>query len=162
MQKIGFGGGCHWCTEAVFNNLAGVQNVLQGWISTAQIDADTLSEAVIVQYNPDLIELDTLIEIHLLTHSSTANHSKRGKYRSAIYTFCTETESLSKEILEQKQALFEKPIITKVYPFKSFKSNKEEYLNYYEKNKTGAFCQRYIAPKLKLLLTKYPSHSLST
>ena len=158
MQKIGFGGGCHWCTEAVFSALIGVQKVAQGWISSSAPDAGSFSEAVVVKFDPDQIPLHILIEIHLLTHSATANHSKRGKYRSAIYTFSEDMQSICEEILEDKQALFEKPLITKVYPFKSFKLNKEEYLNYYRKNREGIFCQRYIEPKLQLLLEMYGSY----
>ena len=156
MQKIGFGGGCHWCTEAVFSALAGVETVLQGWISSAK--AIELSEAVIVKFDPQVIPLEVLIEIHLFTHSSTASHSMRGKYRSAIYTFDEESQKISEQILLQKQTLFEKPLVTKVYPFKNFQLNKEQYLNYYEKNSSGAFCQRYIEPKLQLLLQKYTQH----
>jgi peptide-methionine (S)-S-oxide reductase len=154
-NKIGFGGGCHWCTEAVFSPLKGVEKVVQGWISSTDADAGSFSEAVIVRYNPEQIPLHVLIEIHLHTHSSTANHSKRGKYRSAIYTFCDEAKRACEEILLQKQVLFEKPLITKVYPFKSFQKNREEYLNYYQKYQNGAFCQRYIVPKLRLLLKQY-------
>jgi peptide-methionine (S)-S-oxide reductase len=58
----------------------------------------------------------------------------------------------------QKQKLFEKQIITKVYTFKSFTLNQEKYLNYYEKNKDKSFCKTYIEPKLKLLLEKYSDY----
>jgi len=159
MRKIGFGGGCHWCTEAVFSNLLGVTSVLQGWIKSSKGDATEFSEAVIVKFDETLMPLDVLIEIHLHTHSATAQHSMRWKYRSAVYTFTQEQESQSKMILEEKQSLFEKPLVTKVYPFKSFQLNKEEYLHYYEKNASGAFCKRYIEPKLQLLLAKYNKYT---
>ena len=50
MKKIGFGGGCHWCTEAIFQALNGVESVEQGWISSLN-PYDTFSEAVIVHFN---------------------------------------------------------------------------------------------------------------
>ncbi len=159
MAKVGFGGGCHWCTEAVFSHLKGVQKVLQGWISSSHPDAITYSEAVIVKYDPAIIPLDVLIEIHLMTHSASSNHSMRSKYRSAIYTFSSRMQSECESILQQKATLFDKPPVTKVYPFKRFKLNKEEYLDYYQKNREGAFCQRYITPKLHLLLEKYADYS---
>ena len=84
MHKIGFGGGCHWCTEAVFQFLKGVTKVDQGWISSKEPNA-YFSEAILLEYNPQLISLETLVSIHLHTHSSTANHSMRVKYRSAVY-----------------------------------------------------------------------------
>ena len=55
-RKIGFGGGCHWCTEAVFMALKGVAKVEQGFIAP-EGGIDNLSEAVIVHYNAELIEL---------------------------------------------------------------------------------------------------------
>jgi len=156
MEKIALGGGCHWCTEAVFSHLNGVTNVLQGWVSSKK--AVEMSEAIIISYDPQQIPLDILIEIHLYTHSATANHSMRGKYRSAIYTFSPEQELEVEAILKEKQSLFEKKLITEIYPFKEFRKNREEYLNYYKKNSAGLFCQRYIEPKLHLLRQKYKKH----
>ncbi|WP_317040044.1 peptide-methionine (S)-S-oxide reductase [Flavobacterium tructae] len=86
MNTIGFGGGCHWCTEAVFDFFKGVTNVQQGWIKSEAPD-DTFSEAVLVDFDSRIIPLEVLIEAHLITHSSTSNHSMREKYRSAIYFF---------------------------------------------------------------------------
>ncbi|MFV8270119.1 peptide-methionine (S)-S-oxide reductase [Flavobacterium sp. GT2N3] len=56
IKKVGFGGGCHWCTEAYFQSLKGVEIVEQGWISS-KFPEDIFSEAVIVHYNPSVIPL---------------------------------------------------------------------------------------------------------
>ena len=85
-QKIAFGGGCHWCTEAVFQSIKGVLKVEQGFVASTKKNS-SFSEAVIVHFEDSKIALKTLIEIHLHTHKSTSNHSMRSKYRSAIYTF---------------------------------------------------------------------------
>ncbi len=155
MQKIAFGGGCHWCTEAIFESLRGVSKVEQGWVNSTHKDAHTFSEAVVVYFDEESIGLDILIEIHLLTHNSTSDHSMRKKYRSAIYTFSKEQEEISQVILKSKQKLFDKPLITKVYPFCSFKLNKEKFLHYYKTNPQKPFCKSYIEPKLKLILKRY-------
>ena len=76
LTKIAFGGGCHWCTEAVFQILIGVVKVQQGWVRSVK-ENDTFSEAVIVHFNAKKTDLKVLIEIHLLTHKSTSNHSMR-------------------------------------------------------------------------------------
>lgn len=86
MRKVGFGGGCHWCTEAVFQSLVGVIKVEQGFIAPLEV-RNAFSEAVVVHFNQDEIGLKNLIEIHLRTHNSTSAHSMRDKYRSAIYAF---------------------------------------------------------------------------
>ena len=155
MQKIGFGGGCHWCTEAVFESLHGVEAVLQGWISSSAKGAGSFSEAVLVSFDPNTIPLDILIEIHLLTHKSTSNHSMRSKYRSAIYTFDDVQLQETKDIMKQKATLFDKPIVTNILPFKAFKQNEEKFLHYYRQDPNRAFCQNYIEPKLQFLLKNY-------
>ncbi|CAA6826153.1 MAG: Peptide methionine sulfoxide reductase MsrA (EC [uncultured Sulfurovum sp.] len=160
-SKIALSGGCHWCTEAIFDALKGVNLVEQGWVSSEHEEASTLSEAVIVHYDEKVIELDILIEVHLLTHNATSNHAFRKKYRSAIYTFSKSQEIEAQKILKEKQALFEKPLITKVYPFHRFKLNEEQFLNYYKKDPSKPFCQSYIEPKLQMLMKRYSTLLLS-
>ena len=156
MQKqVGFGGGCHWCTEAVFLSLDGVQKVEQGWIASVQ-PQDAFSEAVIIIYDSSVINLKDLIDIHLHTHASTSLHSMRNKYRSAVYWFDAEDENEINSILEGLQADFEQTIITQVLPFVSFKTSLTEHLNYYYSNPDKPFCTVYINPKLQMLRKKYP------
>jgi peptide-methionine (S)-S-oxide reductase len=155
MQKIAFGGGCHWCTEAIFQSLIGVNKVEQGWVISTLPNATTPSEAVIVHFDTSFISLDSLTEIHLFTHNATSNHTFRQKYRSAIYTFSKPQQLEAQTILKKKQKLFEKPLVTKVYPFGEFRLNDEQYLNYYKSNPEKPFCQIRIAPKLRVLLEKY-------
>jgi len=100
MQRIAFGGGCHWCTEAIFQQLTGVNQVDQGWVSSTHTDATTPSEAVIVHFDPAYISLDTLTEIHLFTHNATSNHIFREKYRSALYTFSDTQHQEAQNILK--------------------------------------------------------------
>ncbi|WP_405608792.1 peptide-methionine (S)-S-oxide reductase [Polaribacter sp. Asnod1-A03] len=151
LTKIAFGGGCHWCTEAVFQALIGVNKVEQGWISSTEKNS-TFSEAVVVYYNAKIITLKTLTEIHLLTHKSTSNHSMRNKYRSAIYYFNQQQKEESLQILKELQTNFNDKIITKILFFNSFKLNTAEFQNYYQSNPEKPFCKNYINPKLKLLL----------
>lgn len=153
-KKVGFGGGCHWCTEAVFQFLKGVNNVEQGFISSTG-EAATFSEAVIVEYDPGVIPLDVLIEIHLHTHRSTSSHSFRKKYRSAIYCFDPETAAKSELVMVKLQAEFDEKIITEVLPFREFKASEAYFQDYYLSDPDKPFCQRYIHPKLELLRNKY-------
>jgi peptide-methionine (S)-S-oxide reductase len=153
-NKIGFGGGCHWCTEAVFFSLKGVQQVEQGWIAS-QPPNEAFSEAVIVTYDPAIITLAALVTIHLHTHASTSNHSMRYKYRSAVYWFNEEEETITKEIIAGLQSEFIAPIITKVLPFAEFRSSLPDHLNYFYSNPNKPFCTLYIHPKLELLRRKF-------
>lgn len=156
-SKIGFGGGCHWCTEAVFQNLKGVIHVDQGWIASDENNT-AFSEAVIVKFDPSKIDLKTLLEIHLYTHKSTANHSMRQKYRSAVYSFSEEQKKQAKIGLDALQPNFYGKIITQVLPFKTFKPTEENFQNYYAKNPEKPFCKSFIQPKLRLLLDNFSEH----
>lgn len=128
MTRIGFGGSCHWCTEAIFQSLRGVMEVLQGWIA---VERDDFSEAVLVSFDEKEISLAILIEIHLATHSCTAEHAMRRKYRSAVYVFDGSQEMMAREALRSLQADYPDPIVTLVLPLKEFRLNQPAYLNYY-------------------------------
>ena len=158
IDKIGFGGGCHWCTEAVFQSLNGVVKVEQGWISAK--GAEDFHEAVILHFNPSFISLKELIEVHLYTHNSTSNHSMRNKYRSAVYTFNKLQYQDAANILRLLQKDFEDQLITHVYGFKEFKMSPESFQNYYLKNPEKPFCKTYIDPKLKMLLRRFPKNAI--
>ncbi|MCE7070584.1 peptide-methionine (S)-S-oxide reductase [Dyadobacter sp. CY327] len=132
-------------------------NVSQGWIESDDNYAE-FSEAVVVEFDADAISLENLIEIHLYTHSSTSQHAMRSKYRSAVYTFHDDQEIPAKQAIEMLQKEFEDPIITKVIPFKTFKLNDQQYLDYYYKNPDKPFCKTFIDPKLKILLKQFSSH----
>ncbi len=159
--KIAFGGGCHWCTEAVFLSLKGISEVAQGFVASEN-EASAFSEAVVITYNPKVIPLEVLITIHLNTHKSTSNHSMRNKYRSAVYIFSEEDRKLVNTILQKLQSQFFEQLITKVYSFKAFKPSDEMFQNYYFNNPKKPFCETYIKPKLSLLLKEYGNYVSNT
>lgn len=154
-NKIAFGGGCHWCTEAMFQAFRGVHEVQQGWIASTSAAA-AFPEAVIVKFDDNVIPQSVLIAAHLHTHSPTSNHILRGKYRSAVYVFSEEQATQVRQTIESLQVEFTKPLLTQVLPFKAFKPSPEHYQNYYQKRPERPFCQTYIEPKLKTLLERYP------
>lgn len=155
--QIGFGGGCHWCTEAIFQHLNGVYKVEQGWIASNG-DASSFSEAVIVHYDATIIPLKVLVEIHLHTHKSTSKHSMREKYRSGVYVYSEMQKNQVTSYIKELQVHFENPIITKVFPFEAFKASREQIQNYYKKNPNKPFCETFINPKLEVLLRKFPAN----
>ena len=155
--KIAFGGGCHWCTEAVFQALRGVQKTEQGFVQSTAPNA-TWSEAVIVQFDPATIPLATLIEIHLRTHAATSPHKMRGKYRSAIYTVTPDQDEPAGQTLAALAPEFDAPLVTKILPLIAFKPSDSRFHNYYETDPTRPFCKTYIDPKLAKLRTDFAQH----
>ena len=157
LEKIGFGGGCHWCTEAVFQALKGVRLVEQGYISVHN-ESETFYEGVNVHFDPEMISLKKLIQIHLQTHNSSSDHSMRFKYLSAIYTFTEHQSLMANKILNYLKDVQEKEFITKVYAFGAFKKSRKEIRNYYRTDPQRPFCKVYIDPKLKILRENFANY----
>lgn len=149
MNKIGFGGGCHWCTEAVFQAIDDVVKVEQGYISS-NVPHDSMSEAIIVHYDNDT-DLEKLIDIHLQTHSSTQLHSRRSDYRSAVYYFDEAQKELLELLLITLSRKRNQSYITAILPFQEFKASRESIQDYYKTRPEAPFCKRYIEPKLKVV-----------
>ena len=156
-KQLGFGGGCHWCTEAVFDHLVGVSVVQQGWIKSIPPD-DGFSEAVLIDYDPKLISEEVLVHIHLLTHASTSNHRMRKKYRSAIYFVQAEDQEGLEGILSKAKEEDSKNYVTKILPMLEFQSNSEEFLHYYKTRPEAPFCETHIHPKLRKLMNNFGKH----
>jgi len=159
MPMVGFGGGCHWCTEGVFQALLGVSQVDQGFVQS-DAPADTWDEGVIVTFDLSVVQLATLSEVHLRTHSATRARSPRGKYRSAIYTF----EDSQRQETELAIARFAeetgKVVHTLVLPFRSFRASDERYQNYYRTDPNRPFCRRFIDPKLDYIRQHFSTVAL--
>lgn len=158
-EKVALGGGCHWCTEAVFQCLIGVKKVSQGYVASHG-ENSSFSEAIIVHFNPKIISLNRLIEIHLYTHKSISMHIMRDRYRSAVYTYSEAQKVAATRSIKEFQVDFNNKLITKVYAFKSFKASREEIQNYYLKDPAKPFCKTFIAPKLKLLLEQFSENMI--
>lgn len=150
MEKIGFGGGCHWCTEGVFQALKGVLQVDQGFLQS-EAPSDAWAEGVIVHFDPAIINLATLAEVHLRTHSANGSYSPEGRYRSAIYVCAACQRPDVARIVAQFAKEAGKPARTLVLPFLHFKASDARYQNYYQTAPERPFCRRYIDPKLDYL-----------
>lgn len=160
-QKATFGGGCFWCTEAVFSELKGVQKVESGY-SDGQIDNPTYrevcsgltghAEVVEVTYNPKEISFDDLLRIHLSTHNPTTLNRQGAdvgtQYRSIIFYRNTEEMEIADRILEEMQQAYDDPIVTELKPLVQFYKAEEYHQDYYKNNSEAGYCQAVIDPKL--------------
>lgn len=157
METIGMGGSCHWCTEAIFQSLRGVVGVRQGWIADAT-ECDRFSEAVMIDFDPGIIPLDTLVAVHLATHSCTSRHSLRHKYRSAIYTTDPAQAMAALAAIQALQKDYDCAIITEVVAFGGFRLNDPQFLNYYYSDIEKPFCKTYITPKIADVMLQFSNH----
>lgn len=146
--QIGLGGGCHWCTEAVMQEIPGVMQVTQGYMSSI-FPHNSLSEAVLVTFN-EILDLELLLDVHLETHVSTVLHSRSATYRSAIYGMNESQIVEIKLVISTLSRKRNKNYITAILPFEAFKASRDSLQDYYKTRPQAPFCKRYIAPKLEL------------
>jgi peptide-methionine (S)-S-oxide reductase len=159
-ETAGFGGGCHWCTEGVFQILRGVSQVNQGFLQSTAPD-DAWAEGVMVRFDPGVISLDILIEVHLRTHSANSGYSPNGRYRSAVYFGDADQWHRADTVITRLRHEVDSAVRTKVLPLVGFRSSEERYRNYYRTDPTRPFCQRYIDPKLVGIRRDFARHVLS-
>ncbi|MEP9403155.1 peptide-methionine (S)-S-oxide reductase [Sphingomonas silueang] len=159
MARIGLGGGCHWCTEGVFQSLRGVVQVDQGFLRSDP-PADAWAEGVIVTFAPAAIPLDILVEVHLRTHSGASGYSPGGRYRSAVYWFAEDQAARAETTIARIAADSGTRMQTAVLRFAGFDPSPERYRDYYRTDPNRPFCRRYIDPKLAVIRRDFAAFAL--
>ncbi len=170
LRQIVLAGGCFWCTEAVFRRLDGVELVESGYTGgTIKNPAyrevcsgrTGHAEAVRVTFDPDILDLDTILEVFFATHDPTTLNRQGNdvgtQYRSAIF-FSSEAQRDKAvnfiKLLEQNN-VFQKRIVTEIAPLDVFYKAEADHQEYYEQNSQQPYCQFIIAPKLEKINTYY-------
>jgi peptide-methionine (S)-S-oxide reductase len=106
---------------------------------------------VIVRFDPTIISLVTLAEIHLRTHSANGSYSPGGRYRSAIYVFDVDQRRDATRVIAEFQQASGEAARTVVLEVSGFKPSDARYQNYYRTDPDRPFCRRFIDPKLDYL-----------
>lgn len=163
-STIVFGGGCFWCTEAVFKMLKGVISVTPGYSggktenpTYEQVSAGNTghAESVRIEYNPNLIDPHSLLLVFFGSHDPTTRNRQGNdigtQYRSVIF-YTTEkqkeeTEKFIKEINDSNS--MGKPIVTEVEKLKKFYEAENYHKNYFAQNRGNSYCEIVINPKLE-------------
>ncbi|MBI4173861.1 MAG: peptide-methionine (S)-S-oxide reductase MsrA [Candidatus Aenigmarchaeota archaeon] len=166
-QVVVFGGGCFWCTEAVFKQLRGVVSVVSGFAGgkTANPNYEDVAyrgntghaEVVKAEFDPAVIKFKDLLNVFFTSHDPTTPNRQGNdtgdQYRSVIfYTSekqCKEAAAYVKE-LERAKA-FERPIVTELVPLDKFYPAEQGQQDYYQRNKLQPYCMLVISPKLAKL-----------
>ena len=158
-----FGGGCFWCTEAIFEQLEGVLKVESGY-SGGHIKNPAYrevtsgrtghAEVIHISYNPSVINYEELLDIFFNTHDPTTLNQQgadRGtQYRSAVFYHDTAQQLAANKMIEALNTanVFENKIVTEVTVFDAFYVAEKYHQDYYVNNKTQGYCQVVINPKL--------------
>ena len=168
MEKKGetavFGGGCFWCIEAVFAELEGVVSVISGYAgghtenpTYRQVCGDNTGHAEVaeIQFDPDQISYDRLLEVFFATHDPTTLNRQgadRGiHYRSIILYTSDEQEEQAETFIRELDSFGSKgdPIVTEVVPLERFYPAEADHQQFYLNNPAAMYCQIVIRPKVE-------------
>ena len=163
LETIVLGGGCFWCTEAVFVNVRGITDVESGYSngqaknpSYEQVCTGTTghNEVVKLTYDPAQIGLGQILEIFFLIHDPTTlnrqGNDSGTQYRSGIYTTTPAQKQAADEMIRQMSAdkLFGKPIVTEVLPLANYWPAEPYHQDFFEKNPNQGYCVAVAGPKV--------------
>ncbi len=164
MNLATFGSGCFWCTEAIFQQLKGVESAVSGYSGGAvknptykEVCTGNTGHAEVIQvtYNPEIISYTELLEVFWQTHDPTTLNRQGAdvgtQYRSAIFYHNKEQKKLAegyKQKLEEAK-IFNNPIVTEITEFDVFYKAEDYHQEYYDNNKTQPYCNFVITPKIE-------------
>ena len=164
LARATFGSGCFWCTEAVFEEMRGVKQVVSGF-SGGRLPYPTYeqvltgltghAEVVQIEYDPSVVSYKKLLEAFWFTHDPTTLN-RQGvdigtQYRSVIFFHNKQQRELAelyRQKLNQAKA-YRKPIVTQIAEFEAFYPAKSYHQDYYAQNGRKRYCQTHIRPKVR-------------
>ena len=169
-EKVVFGGGCFWCTEAAFSMLKGVSSVLPGYAGGTKSNPTYEevcggrtghAEVIEVIFDPALISFDDLSAVFFNVHDPTQMNRQGNdvgpQYRSVLF-YTTDAqknkaEKLVQELKEKKS--YDQPIVTEIKPLDTFYPAESYHRDYYKRNGNAPYCEIVIAPKLEKLQRRF-------
>lgn len=163
METATFGGGCFWCTEAIFKEVKGVESVTSGYSGGEIVNPSYRevctgrtghAEVIEIDFDPAVVSFQELLEIFWSTHDPTTLNRQGNdvgtQYRSVVF-FHNEQQKETAETLKKKlndENIFGKPVVTEISPWKNFFRAEDDHQDYYENNPNQGYCQFIIVPKL--------------
>lgn len=158
-----FGGGCFWCTEAMFAELKGVQSAVSGYSggtvknpSYKEVCAGTTGHAEVIQvvYDPSIITFAQLMQVFFLTHDPTTLNRQGNdigtQYRSVVFYRNEEEKRIAQETIAEvaTSGVYSDQIVTTLEPFEVFYEAEDYHQDYFSQNSNQPYCSLVINPKL--------------
>jgi peptide-methionine (S)-S-oxide reductase len=159
-----FGSGCFWCTEAIFQNLKGVETAVSGY-SGGRVPDPTYravcsgttghAEVIQVKYDPKVISYEELLEVFWRTHDPTTLNRQGNdvgtQYRSVVFYHDAEQQRTAEEYKNRLNdaGVFHDPIVTEISPYRDFYAAENYHQDYFELNGREPYCSLVIRPKLE-------------
>lgn len=162
MEKIVLGGGCFWCTEAVFDLIDGVTEVVPGYAGgfTGEPTYEEVcggstghAEVVSVTFEPSKVSFEDLLELFFATHDPTTPDRQGNdvgtQYRSIILYETDEAKAKIESYIEGIRGDFSRPVVTQVHRLGAFYPAEEYHNRYFERNPHRPYCSMVVSPKVK-------------
>lgn len=158
-----FGGGCFWCTEAIFKSLKGVETVESGYSGGQTINPTYKevctgetghAEVVQITFNPNVISFRELLEVFWGTHDPTSLNRQGAdsgtQYRSVVFYHSQQQKETAEKYKAElnKENVYNKPVITEITAFDHFYKAENYHQNYFANNRSQGYCQFVIVPKI--------------
>lgn len=164
MEKATLGGGCFWCTEAVYLELNGVIEVKPGYSgghvknpSYKEVCAETTGHAEVVQiiFDSEVVTFSEILEVFFMTHNSTTLNRQGNdvgtQYRSAVFYHSENQKQVAEKIIQlfNDENVYDTKIVTEITEFDKFYPAEDYHINYFARNKNQGYCQFVIVPKVE-------------
>jgi len=158
------GGGCFWCTEAIFRSLKGVESVESGYSgghtknpTYQEVCTGETGHAEVIQitFNPQVISFTEILEVFFETHDPTSLNRQGAdagtQYRSVIFYHTPHQKELAEKYISQlnSENVYRKPVVTEVTQFEKFYKAENYHQNYFANNRSQGYCQFVIVPKIE-------------
>lgn len=164
MELATFGTGCFWCTEAIFEQLKGVESAISGY-SGGTVKNPTYkeictgetghAEVIQITFAPEIITYKELLEVFWQTHDPTTLNRQGAdigtQYRSVIFYHNNEQKELAENYKKKldKAGIYNNPIVTEISNYSAFYKAEEYHQDYYNNNKSQSYCSFVITPKIE-------------
>ncbi len=163
------GGGCFWCTEAVFDDLKGVTNVESGYSGGNVVDPTYEqvctgktghAEVVQVSFDPNEISYEDILRIFFTVHDPTTLNRQGNdigtQYRSVIFYHDENQKAAAEKVIKEiaVEKIWDDPIVTELSPFNAFYKAEDYHQEYFANNPNQGYCRVVVAPKV----AKFRSH----
>lgn len=164
-QLATLGGGCFWCTEAVFQEVKGVEQVISGYSGGSVPGKPTYreicsgltghAEVVQVTFDADIISYEDILIIFMTTHDPTTLNRQGADvgthYRSVIFYNNEQQKEVAEVVVKKVSPYYESPLVTEIAPLDRFYEAEKAHQDYYINNQAQGYCSFVIAPKLAKL-----------
>jgi len=163
LETASFGGGCFWCTEAIFQSLKGVSRVESGYMggnvnnpSYEEVCNGDTGHAEIIQldFDSEIISFEELLLVFFKTHNPTTLNGQGNdigtQYRSVVFYHNPEQKEQAQQMIANlsSEKVFDQPIVTQISPLSTFYKAENYHQNYFNQHAGQSYCAFVIQPKL--------------